>query len=85
MLVTPLPTWYTEDLIEEKRLDESASRDFLACLSGPFYHLFFRALTKYRLPLKLAEEQSPIALDILFSLLGLGTTQYRKHVEEKHT
>ena len=37
---SPLPTFYTEDLLEEQRQDRSAARDFLDIVNQPFYEAF---------------------------------------------
>lgn len=74
----PLPTFYTEDLFEEAREDESASRDFIDIVNAPLYHLLFRCFTKYRLPLRIGDGHDTLVLEILYALVGLGTPTMRK-------
>lgn len=74
----PLPTFYTEDLFEEAREDESASRDFIDIFNAPLYHLLFRCFTKYRLPLRIGDGQDTLVLEILYALVGLGEPTLRR-------
>lgn len=79
---SPLPDFYTEDLIEEAREDESASRDFLDILNNFLYHLLFRTVSKYRLDWRVGEERDEMVLEILYAILGFGTEELRASVEE---
>lgn len=74
----PLPTFYTEDLFEEAREDESASRDFIDIINTSLYHLLFHCFTKYRLPLRIGDEPDALVLEILYALVGLGEPTMRK-------
>ena len=74
---SPLPTHYTEDLLDEASDDKSVTRDFLDILSHPFYLLFFQDWTKYRWFLKVTEEGSDRYLERLYCLLGLGAPELR--------
>ena len=47
----PLPTFYTEELLDEARNDESLSRDFLDILNNRLYHLLYAADTAEAMPL----------------------------------
>lgn len=74
---SPLPTHYTEDLLDEASDDKSISRDFLDILSDPFYALFFRTWTRNRWFIKVVEEDSPDYVERLFCLAGLGNPELR--------
>lgn len=74
---SPLPTFYTEELLDEQAEDRSVSRDFLDVVGGGFFNLFFLAWTRYRLALKAYEERDPATLERLFSLVGLGDPEIR--------
>lgn len=75
---SPLPTFYTEDLIEQEMADETAARDFLDIVNHRLYTLFFRCSRKYRLFFRVCEEQDRQAMETLFCLLGLGEPLHRE-------
>ena len=77
---SPLPTFYTEDLILEAGQDESVSRDFLDIVHHRLYGLLFQAWMKYRLFFQIAEAQDEQQLERLFCLLGLGTPELRRDI-----
>jgi len=43
---SPLPTFYTEDLMDEASNDESVCRDFLDIIHQRLYHLWFQCWSK---------------------------------------
>lgn len=69
---SPLPTFYTEELLDEQSDDKSVCRDFLDILNHGFFLLFALASSRYHLDYLAAEEASPDILQRLFSLVGLG-------------
>ena len=77
---SPLPTHYTEDLLEEAAADSSVSRDFLDLLHQRLYQLYFQCWSKYRLFIRIAEEKNPRDLERLFCLIGLGEKELRDSV-----
>ena len=77
---TPLPTFYTEDLMDEEAQDESVSRDFFDLVNQPLFALLYRIWSKYRLHLNVLEEENPQQIDQLFCLLGLGEKPLRQTV-----
>jgi len=79
---SPLPTFYTEDLLEEAQGDSSVTRDFLDIINHRLFLLFFRCWTKYRLFLQVAEENNPRDLERLFCFLGLGEKELREGLPE---
>lgn len=66
----PLPTFYTEELLEEARNDDSLTRDFLDIINNHFYHLLYDAERQNRLPRRLLENEDPRAVHLLFCLTG---------------
>ncbi|GAB4229287.1 MAG: type VI secretion system baseplate subunit TssG [Deltaproteobacteria bacterium] len=74
---SPLPTFYTEDLIDERLTDSTTTRDFLDILHHRLYLLLFRCWSKYRPFVKVVEEESPGDLEKLFCLMGLGEPELR--------
>lgn len=78
---SPLPTYYTEDLLDEAQDDRSVSREFLDIFNHRFYALMFLCWSKYRTFLRVVEEEDPATLDMLFCLLGLGVPELRKKLD----
>ncbi|MGE4263167.1 MAG: type VI secretion system baseplate subunit TssG [Desulfovibrio sp.] len=74
---SPLPTFYTEELLDEQSEDRSVSRDFLDVVGDGFFTLFFLAWTRHRLSLKAWEERDAATMERLFSLVGLGDPEVR--------
>lgn len=74
-VTSPLPTFYTEDLIDEQLQGNSTSRDFLDIVHAALYPLLFRAWEKNRLWLAIAERRDAKRLEQLFSLVGLGANR----------
>jgi len=67
---SPLPTFYTEDLLYERDDDKSITRDFIDILNTDLYAIFYRIWTKYRLFYNLSEEKHPKTLARLYSFTG---------------
>ncbi|MCX8117638.1 MAG: type VI secretion system baseplate subunit TssG [Desulfobacterota bacterium] len=82
---SPLPTFYTEDLLEEASEDLSVTRDFLDILNNRIYHLLHRCWLKYRLFLQVIEEEDQTILEKLFCLIGLGEEALRKDVPDVYS
>jgi type VI secretion system protein ImpH len=82
---SPLPTFYTEDLMDEEAEDASVSRDFIDIFNHRLYLLLFRCWTKYREFLQLVEENNPKDLEKLFCLLGLGEKELRENLPESYS
>lgn len=79
---SPLPTHYTEDLLDEAAADSSVSRDFVDILHQRLYQLYFQCDNKYRLFVRVAEEQNPRDRERLFCLIGLGEKELRDSLPE---
>jgi len=82
---SPLPTFYTEDLMNEEAEDLSVTRDFIDIFNHRLYHLLFHCWTKYREFLQLVEENNPKDLEKLFCLIGLGETELREDLPESYS
>ncbi len=74
---SPLPTFYTEDLIAATDEESTASRDFLDIVNHRLYALLIRSLSKYRTFLRVVEEKGPEDIEKLFCLVGLGEKEVR--------
>jgi type VI secretion system protein ImpH len=77
---SPLPTFYTEDLMDEEAADESVTREFIDVIHHRLYLLMFKCWTKYRLFLQVAEEENPSVLERLFCLIGLGENALQSEI-----
>lgn len=81
---SPLPTFYTEDLLEEAAEDESVTRDFIDIFNQRLYEHLYSCWTKYRLYLKVTEEQEQTHIERLFCLLGLVNDTLRSQISGEH-
>lgn len=81
---SPLPTFYTEDLIYEKNEDESVSRDFLDIINQRLYQLVYQGWLKYRQYFQVVEEKSAISLERLYCLVGLGTRALQAEQDDNY-
>lgn len=66
----PLPTFYTEELLEEARSDESVSRDFLDIINNRLHHCLHKVTLWGRVARCAAELQDPRITDMLHCLMG---------------
>ncbi|MGD9947354.1 MAG: type VI secretion system baseplate subunit TssG [Desulfobulbus sp.] len=80
---SPLPSFYTEDLLREAGDDKSVTRDFLDIVNSTVYPLFVRSLLKYNLFLQINEEKNHEYLKRLYCLMGLGDSSDRSPTEEE--
>ena len=79
---SPLPTFYTEELMAEEAGDESVSRDFIDIFNHRLYELLFSCWSKYRQYLQVLETQHAPDLERLFCLLGLGEKVLRRGISQ---
>ena len=70
-VTSPLPTFYTEDLIDEQLAGGTSARDFLDILHAALYPMLFRAWEKNRIWLAVSERQDADQLNQLMALIGL--------------
>ena len=78
---SPLPTFYTEDLIDEAAQDESVSREFIDIFNQRLYDLLYQGWLKYRQFFHIAEAKDAQYLERLYCLLGLGAESLRRWKE----
>lgn len=72
---SPMPTFYTEELLAEASEDKTVSRDFVDILNNDFYIHFFRAWTRSRLMIKAVDVRDRAWLERLDCLLGYGHSE----------
>ena len=73
-----LPLYYTELVMERLRARDTALRDFLDIFNHRSISLFYRAWVKYRFPIGREQGESDPFLDVLRSVIGLGTPALAK-------
>jgi len=78
---SPLPVFYTTDIISEEMDGETSSKDFLNIINQRLYHLLFRCYTKYNQFIKVVEEKEEETLERLFCLIGLGEKELRNKIK----
>ncbi|MFC3864229.1 MULTISPECIES: type VI secretion system baseplate subunit TssG [Alcaligenes] len=77
-VTSPLPTFYTEDLIQEAMQGYSARRDFIDIVHAALYPLLYQAWEKYRIWLAVHERRDGQRLRQLYALVGLRETPERQ-------
>ena len=77
---SPLPTFYTEDLIEEQNDGKSIRRDFLDIINFALYPLFFKIWSKHRLFYKICEENDETITNLIYCFLGLENKDLRDEI-----
>jgi len=68
---SPLPTFYTEDLLFEHADGFNINQEFLDIFAQSVYPLFFRAWLKPRVSLRVVEYEDSRMLDILYAFVGV--------------
>ncbi|NLY28303.1 MAG: type VI secretion system baseplate subunit TssG [Alcaligenaceae bacterium] len=71
-VTSPLPNFYTEDLLDEQHDGRHSNRDFLDIISQTIYPLFFRAWLKSRAHLRIKEFGDERLLEIFHTFVGLN-------------
>ncbi len=71
---SPLPTFYTEDLIWKEN-DQAAVRDFLDIFHHRAFSLLFRTWQKYRYDVQFRHRGADVFSQRVYSLIGLGTAE----------
>ncbi len=79
---SPLPTYYTEELISEFIDEESVKKDFLDIVNDPVFKLFYESWSKYRLFVKIIDENDPDTYTRLFAFIGRSETAFRRNLPE---
>ncbi len=74
---SPLPNFYTEELLDEEWHEQNASKDFLDIIHHHLYPVLFEAWEKYRFGYQAVEQKNHKYWDVLFSLIGLSDQEFR--------
>jgi len=78
---SPLPTFYTEELLEEERNDKSVMRDFIDIFNAPLYQIYFKVWLKNQLGIRLNEFNDTKVLDLLHTFSGMPYENLRQQHE----
>jgi type VI secretion system protein ImpH len=81
---SPLPTFYTEELLEDSSEDITVTREFIDLFHTPLYDLFYRVATRYRMPYKVAEENDAKLLNRLYALGGYAIPEMRQALPSEY-
>ena len=68
--------------MDEASNDESVCRDFLDIIHQRLYHLWFQCWSKYRLIIRVVEENNPIERERLLCFIGLGEKELADSVPD---
>ena len=77
-----MPTFYTDDLIDDFLDGYSGAREFVDIVNGRLYQLLFEGRLKYRCLLQIYEEGSDAFMERLYALIGLGDPVLRQSVPD---
>ena len=81
-LLDCLPTFYTEDLMDEAAADSSVTRDFLDIFHQRLYLVFWECVNKAQFFNQVLEERNPVYMERLFCLIGPGEKELRDGVPD---
>jgi len=79
---SPLPNFYTEDLIAAEQEDEIQARLLLDVFHQRLYRLYAAALEKYQPVYELTEKENPNFRKLLWSLIGARDEHTRKSLPQ---
>ncbi len=81
---SPLPTFITEDLLDEEWDEQSSQRGFLDIFHHQLYPLLYHAWYKYRFSHNAIEAKNEAYWQIIFSLFGVGSEEFLKAVDNPY-
>lgn len=76
---SPLPTFYTEDLLDEQADGHAVNREFLDIFAQSIYPMLFEAWLKARPALRIVEFGDRRMLEILFAFVGIDQPNEKLH------
>ncbi len=81
---SPLPTFYTETLLEEERNDKSVMREFIDIFNMPVYEAYFKVWLKNQLGVRLNEFHDTKVLDLLHTFSGMPYEHLREKYQDQY-
>ena len=79
---SPLPTFYTEDLIDDVTNGDHSIRDLIDVINHRLYELLFSAWSKYRSMLKMIDEKDNASTQRFYSLIGMNEESLNHEFDE---
>lgn len=79
---SPLPAFFTEELLDDEWEDDEAPRGFLDVIHQHIYPLLYRAWVKYKFSHNAVEHGDESYWDILYNLIGLGSEDIKSAVTQ---
>jgi type VI secretion system protein ImpH len=80
---SPLPTFYTEALLEEKRNDKSVMREFIDIFNIPLYQTYFKVWLKNQIGIRLNEFNDSKIENLLSLFCGVPQKNMRQSYEKE--
>ena len=77
---SPLPGFYTEELLDDEWDESSSRKEFLDVIHNHIYPLLYQAWLKYKFAHNVVEIEDHKYLEVIYSLIGLGEV-YRDESE----
>jgi len=78
---SPLPTFYTEELIEEERRDKSFVKGLIDIINQRLYELLFDGWSKYKSMIRTIEEKDETHIQRLYSFAGIAEKELRQDIK----
>lgn len=79
---TPLPVYYTEELIGDYVDDNYSTTDFIAAINEPIYRIYDQAKNKYRIFQQLVEHHPINLIERLFAFVGGSIESIRNNFND---
>lgn len=81
---SPLPGFYTDELLEAQSEDLTAARDLIDIIHQRLYALLYEVQTKYRPVIEMVEGQSSRCSPLFFNLLGIDPESIPGNIHDPH-
>ncbi|MCP3922503.1 MAG: type VI secretion system baseplate subunit TssG [Desulfobacterales bacterium] len=79
---SPIPTFYTEELFDERSEGDSEIQDFLGVINQRLYEFLFRSWSKYSTLYNIVEADSRDYRKRLYSIFGLYEDKLREDIDD---
>lgn len=84
-VTSPLPAYYTEELLDQQWDEEDASREFIDIFHHHLYPILYESWGKYQFTHQAIEQKNDLYWKLLFSLFGLGESIFSQYFENRLT
>ena len=81
---SPLPTYYTEDLLFDRNQGISVNRDLVDVVNQPFYEMLWLCWRYYRLPMRIVEEDDDDCSRMLWAFGGRDPELLKNDANRAH-